>query len=374
MKAKHYLLITVVAYGLVGCSGDDIEDAVEDIETSAALSDIYDACQNENISSVDELENAINSGGNGLSKACRTAIFNVDFDQLSNNSTVSLNLDIALPTPGQEVNPFTSSNNTWFRLSNSVDTDLSDGTNILISTTQENLELSTLTVEGIDENGNLMPISSFQFTQNLAQLLSVNYIIDYSGSMLEADLQATSGYLTSWNNALNDNINSAVYHFSAEVADQMNGFSNNQQQIELALAYNPNIARGSTALYDAVGLAYNNPNPNSDFHINMIVSDGADNSSTNFTLETIQTLVVEANVYTIIIAGGLVDLTSLEGIVGDKGLIIYRYQIDEMLDMLQPLFRLGQNIYQLEIADDISGYSNVIIKDADETNLLNIDL
>ena len=89
------LLFLIITLG-INCISVELDSNDEEIEQlGLQLSEIYSNCKSEGIRDQQALEDALNSGGNEISKNCRTNIGNLDFEL----AVEAINLDLTLPYP-----------------------------------------------------------------------------------------------------------------------------------------------------------------------------------------------------------------------------------------------------------------------------------
>ncbi len=344
------LFLSVLLVSLtVSCSVDDQETQKLQDQLDAA----YEACMNEGIDDLEALEDALNNGGQNLSKPCRTALGKIDFQGVVDS--FKFNLAFETPTPGKTRNPFRDQESSWLALTPWNATDNS----FYISTGLDTNDPAGIVIEGVDINGNKTAL-----TANVADIsssqLAINYTTDYSGSMLLDDIVAVSGYYQDLHAVLPSGYLGRVDIFSDAVTNKT-GFTTTAATINTALQHDTAYTRASTALYDAWSTAITALNGRGEkVRINILTTDGYENSSTA-TKTALTTAVQASDAFNVIIASGWAEVDTLSTILGSKGILIYKYQIDEAYALAADMQNALGDIDVVTIPGGISGYKKILV-------------
>jgi len=354
LKVSLLLLLLLI----VSCT-----TTLDEEELTQQLEDVYDACENDGIDDIDSLENLLNSGGNNLSNTCRVALGNVDFSGIVDAFDISL--DFEIPSPGKEINPLLTESSSWQQMNTWSTTDSFQ----YISTGLDFVSQSAIEMQGVDNDGLRTTISDFTMTNVVESDVAISYTTDYSGSMLESDIVAINEYFQDFHLVLPDFTPTNVTIFSDEVTAKTSGFITDAPAVNAALTFDSNYMRGSTALYDAWGDALTKLDAeNKKLTLNVVATDGFENSSTVYTTRNaLQQKIVDSNSYNIVIAALWAETRVLQDLVGDKGIVIYKYQIDEAQRIIADLKTLLSNIVKIQVNEDVSGYTSLEIIYSDQT-------
>lgn len=356
---KTFCLIIISLLFISACS-----ISVDDQELSALegqLEAAYEACENDGIDDLDSLEAALNNGGQNLSKSCRTALAIIDFQGVVNSFSISLNFEI--PSPSDAENPFRDQSSSWQAMTQWIST----SNNFYFSTGLDTNDPNNIIVEGVDATGNLTAI-----TPDIAALsaseIAISYTTDYSGSMLEDDIIAVSAYYQDIHAAMPTNYSGRVDIFSDMVTNKT-AFTTTSSTLNSALAHDPDYERSLTALYDAWNTAITALNTRAEkVKINILTTDGYENNST-ISITEITDAVQNSDVFNIIIASGWAEVDELKNIVGDKGFVIYKYQIDEAQTLIADLKNALDDINIVTVSSDVSAYDELRVSYQGETKL-----
>ena len=363
-KTATLLFLMTQLWVISGCNIDTqvTIDEQKLAALEAQLQLIYTECEDENISSQEDLEEALNNGGNGLSKGCRTAIGTLNFQDATD--ILSLSISFELPEPEADVNPVRE-RTTWIPVSGWD----AQNTRISFSSGIENFDAGTVSVVGVLPSGALETIEDFSFSEIQVDDAAVGYTTDYSGSMLEQDLVSLSSYQTNFHAILPNGIPTMVQLFSNDATPRFEGFRTDEAGILSALAYDPDYRRRNTALFDAWYMAIESLQAqNKKAAINILATDGFENSSELYDEAALSSLIAGSDVFNLIVASGWSEKQRLQNIVGDKGIVIYKYQIDEAIEVANDINSLLDNIRILDLTEDLSSYSElrVIVNEVDK--------
>ena len=350
------LILLLVMLSLMGACEANVEAEVDDqklAELQQQLREVYKECSNEGIQSPEELADVLNNGGNGLSKQCRTAMANVDFEGVVTKFNITLEFET--PKPAEEVNPFRASD-AWIML-----TEWNATTNQLIVTSGiQTLNWDNVTIEGVNAEGAASLISGFSIVDLTASDLSIAYTIDYSGSMLEADITKVSEYFADFHGVLPAGIPASVQIFSDAVTVKTTGFQSDAETVTGALAFDQSYDRASTALFDAWGSALEKlASRNSILQLNIVATDGFENSSTSYDQAGLKALINQKVTFNLIIAAGWSEPDLLKNIVGENGMVVFKYQIDEALDIAEDISNTLAHIKLVTINENIDSYTKL---------------
>jgi hypothetical protein len=340
-----------------GCLEVDVDEeglGEDALEVESQLQVVYANCDNEGISDINSLENILNSGGNGISKQCRTALGKVDFQSLVDNFSFSVNFE--LPKPAEDINPFRDSTFQWQTIS---EWNTSDKT-LYVMSGISSVDWDNVEVMGVNAAGAETAINDFSLSSLSADFSVIAYTTDYSGSMLDNDIRQISGYFSDFHQILTALLPSTVQIFSDSVTPITTGFITNSVSLVNAFAFDEAYPRASTALYDAWARALMEIKSSNKFiGLNIMVTDGFENSSKTTDEVTLRNLINEVNAYNLVIACGWAEVNKLKNLVGSKGMVVFKYQIDEAVQLAGDIGSALDNIRRLNVNEDLSSYSEL---------------
>ena len=359
--------ITVLIFITILATACEVVDEAEEI--TKTLQTVYDACGDENIDSLGDIENVINANGNDLSLACRNSFQEVKLPELSSK----LKLSISLDTPFNEV--IATSKDKLFSL-----TELSaQNKKVMLSGIYtNNFDLSTLIksdvlVSGIDENGISTSISDFSISNPWNEsAVAVSYVQDYSGSMFASQLTKIGSYMQDFDSLINQTSKRSLIRFADDINDVSQGFTSDTVSIQDDLAYDTSEVQGGTSLYDAWGSAIGQLNTeNSDLKLVVLATDGGENNSESYNKAQLKELVSTSNAFHVVFGSFFARKSNLVDILGERGVLLYTFQIDSLKDNIDELVLMLQRSVNLEIHEDISPYESIQVTINDvQTNLL----
>ena len=350
---------------LTGCDTELDIDAKKLQELEQQLQSVYDSCVNEGINNVEKLETALNSGGNGISKSCRTALAKIDFEDVITKFNLKLNFEV--PKLKNEINPFRITESPW---QNITQWD-SNKKHLMITSGIESVDWSKTQIKGVSSEGVSTVINDVIFTNPLANNSAISYTTDYSASMLETDIRAVSQYFSNFHQVLPENLPATVQIFSDETISKTADFLSTNNDITLALAFDETYSRGATALFDAWGLALEKlSNQDKALSLNIIATDGFENHSVNYNEAQLIEAIQQSNAFNLIIASGWSEPARLQKLVSNKGIVVFQYQIDEAQQLSLDIADSLSNIKIVTINENITLYSELHFLLNDTTKLI----
>ncbi|MCR9133069.1 MAG: hypothetical protein NXI08_10855 [bacterium] len=351
---------------LFGCITADADIDAEKLEqVSFQLAEIYTNCKEEGINDQKSLEDALNSGGNNISKKCRTTIGKLDFQMAS--EVVQLKITFELPKPGEDINPLVETES-WYSFSEST---FSDEGLLTFSPGLDTIDINEISIYGLDTEGNRSLITDFFIHDYNFENATVAFTTDYSGSMLTRDLESVDDYYKMFYSIMPNTIPVMIQIFSDSVTPKSYGFTTDSGLINSALKYDPEYQRSSTALFDAWSQAIASLNEHdSEIKISVLMTDGYENSSLNVSRNQLNSEVLNSNVFNIVIASGWAETKKLKNIVGAKGLVFFKYQIDEAQALALDIKKMLGSLKLLQF-NDLTEYNEIQIFSG-EVNTLTI--
>ena len=347
-----YVYILIGLAGLVLSTGCKCTNCSVDYNVTQQLENIYLECSDENISDLKEFEAVLNSGGNGLDKSCRTAIGQLDFQEVV--KSFDFNLSFELPKPEEDINPLRTAKLPWFGVTQWVSTEGS----ITLSSAVNSVVWDEVTLRGITSGGESIPVTQFSFENIGVSDIAVSYTTDYSASMLEADLLSLSDYFTAFHTVLPQNLAANVQLFSDEVTPRSNGFVIDKESVLTHLAFDSEYDRGLTALFDAWADALDAlDGKNSKVQLNILATDGFENDSEYTDEATLIQKISQSHAFNLVIASGWSEPQRLKTLVGNKGIVIFKYQIDEAVGVAEDIKQFLSRMKRLKVNEDVSGYT-----------------
>ena len=353
---------------LISLSISSCSLSVDEEELTRQLEETYSACKNEGIDDIASLENSLNNGGNNLSKACRVALGSIDFAGIV--SAFDVSLDFELPSPGQEINPLLSESSSWQKVSEWSAGEFTQ----YISTGLDFAGQSDISLQGVGSDGSITDITNFTVNAVVDGDVVISYTTDYSGSMLQSDILAVDGYFQDFHSTLPSTTPASVAIFSDELTAKTTGFVSDATTVNAALTFDSNYTRASTALYDAWGDALTKLEAeNAKFALNIITTDGFENSSIVYASRSaLRQKILDSKAFNIVIASSWAETSVLQGLVADKGIVIYKYQIDEAQRIIANIKTMMANMKEVVVSDGVSGFDslNLIYNNETKTSIV----
>jgi hypothetical protein len=307
-RITQALLLISLTQPLTGCFSDDDLTAIEK------------ACGNQS------LEDIQNNNAQGISQECRNAI------------------ESALDAE-------------YYTEYNSLVTREINGGLIVWGATENGDTINTSNLE-VRHNGELLEASQYQWNQLQTSdiELTVSYVIDYSGSMQETDLQDAADITRQLNQLLPDATTSNVIIFSETSQTLSEG--NNKEATDIALGANLDFERSSTALFDAIQNGINLMSFETTTPINLLVlvTDGYENASTLTDKASVLAELEENSIWVLSLGSLFADHNTLSELTSGRGFYVKSAKLLTLKERILTMASQLKNLHQLELtgSTDIS--------------------
>lgn len=349
-----YVYILIVFAVLVLSTGCKCSSCSVDFNLTQQLDQVYLECSDQNISNLKQLQSMLNSGGNGLNKGCRAAIGQLDFQEVVDS--FDFNLSFELPKPEEDINPLRTADLPWFGVTAWESAEES----ITLSSAVNSVDWDAVRLRGITSVGESVPVTGFTFESIGAGDIAVSYTTDYSASMLEADLISLSSYFGAFHGVLPQSLPANVQIFSDAVTPRTNGFVADKDTVLTQFAFDTGYERGLTALFDAWADALDALTAaNTKVQLNILATDGFENNSEYTDEAALIQKINDSRAFNLVIASGWSEPSKLQKLVGSKGVVIFKYQIDEAVDAAEDIKMFLSHMKRLKVNEDVSGFTKL---------------
>jgi uncharacterized protein (DUF2237 family) len=362
---KTTLTTLCLSLSFLGCAEQIDPDAEEALTLDEQLSNTYQSCQNEGIRDIETMERILNAGAAHLGEHCVAALGKVDFEAME--SEFGLELTFETPRPDRELNPLSDPGSSWQNI-----TGWSSANNsAFVSTGTETNAANNMRVIGIDDEGRTSPVYNFFVNDLSVEDIAINFTLDYSNSMSNENLAYINDYFKDLHSSLPEGIPTRVTVFSDTTNFRTNGFVTDYAEIQAALDFDQSLTRGGTALYDAWNFSLPGLHEeNRPVTINIIATDGFENSSSSRSRHLLESLIADTNTFNIILASTWAEPDAMEKIIGDKGFIAYKYQISQAQTIVADIKSMLENMKLIQIDDELADYQAVRLENGNKERLL----
>jgi hypothetical protein len=214
---------------------------------------------------------------------------------------------------------------------------------------------------------------SFTFSGDITgELLSLQFVNDYSASMRDDDLDVVSTI----HNDILDVLPSAVYEgeatfFSTEVTVKQ-PFTDDESALRSALERDSSIERETTALYDGMGTGLTSL-LGRDRPLKLIVvsTDGLENASSEFSKADILSLLQQNHVGVLMLGAVFSDVAEMRELAGPYGVFFYTPGYEDLRAYVQQYVSSLANLALLRLPPEYANASEVQISVAGEQ--VNVD-
>ena len=368
---RHTLTISsttqrLLLVGLVLLAGCAAEPQPNDglLTLDDQLANVFDNCSKNGIVDLQTLEDTLNDGGAALSKECVTALGKVDYEQLV--ALPEFSLDFDTPRPNEVLNPVRQDQN-WMSIrefdkkehshyfSSGLDTDIA----------------SKIKVTGIAPDGSTVSLHNFILENIDVNEVAVNFITDYSTSMINSDLFNMSDYFKSIYAGFPEGVATQVAVFSDGMKYRTQGYSKDYNTVQSALDFDQNYVRGGTALYDSWSYSIATlVAQNKRIMVNILMTDGFENASSPLSRGTLKKMIKDSGVFNVVIASTWAEPADLNDIIGENGFVAFKYQIEQAQTIIADIATALQNMKVLRLQDDLEGLDGIQLEYGNEAKLL----
>lgn len=351
-----------------GCAVDQ-QTLLADSETSLLtldeqLDNAYVNCRKDGIVDLKTLQDKLNDGGGGLSKLCVEALGKIDFEELIASSDFKLDFDT--PLPDVVINPL-KDDPKWRSMSRF---DTATSSHYFTSGGDTNIA-NNIKVTGIAPDGSDVPLHNFILQNIDVDEVAVNFITDYSTSMVNSDLLNMSNYFKTIYDAFPKGVATQVAIFSDAIKYRTSGFSTDYNTVQKALDFDHTYIRGATALYDSwaqsiAGLVYEDKR----VLVNILMTDGFENASSPRSRKALERMIEETGVFNVVIASTWAEPGDLQDLIGENGFVAFKYQIENSQTIIADIAQALRNMKVLRVEDDIGGLDGIRLEYLNEAKLL----
>ncbi len=179
------------------------------------------------------------------------------------------------------------------------------------------------------------------------RFVSLAMLNDYSGSMLDSDLDDVEVLQLDVLECLPPNTEGSVTYFSEEV-EQVQDFTEDPAALEDALVRNDDFERSSTALYDGMGEALTAlAERDRPVRVLMVSSDGLENASDEWEQEPLLEMIEQEDVTVVMLGALFADIDQMRTLTRHDGVFFYTpfyadmgHQLDTYVTSLKQMARV----------------------------------
>jgi hypothetical protein len=192
-------------------------------------------------------------------------------------------------------------------------------------------------------------------------VIALSLINDYSGSMLDQDLDAVEQIHTDMFTYLPPVHETEVIQFSDEV-DIRQSHTTDAEALLAAVARDDDYIRGSTALYDGMGIGLDRlVERDRPVKILMVSTDGAENSSSRYTKPELLQTTREHGVIVVMLGALLADVPEMRDLIGDRGALFYTRYYSELRAQMQAYLESLGEIVEVHLDPEYAEASSVVV-------------
>lgn len=204
--------------------------------------------------------------------------------------------------------------------------------------------------------------------------LSLAAVIDYSGSVLDDDLDFVTDALSLLFENLDTSYRGEVVKFSTEV-QVTQSFTSDSAQL-LAAVQDETFERSLTSLFDGLMQAIaDTAEETTGLKLAILFTDGLDNDS-SATYEQVRTLFQNEGIPVCVVGVGFADVDLLQQIADDSGcFFIYRALFADLEDAFGTVVDQIEKLYRIRFdSDDLNGLDTLRLSITTDTGLRELDI
>ncbi|MDH5301846.1 MAG: hypothetical protein OEW58_10845 [Gammaproteobacteria bacterium] len=353
----------LAAFLLLGCA---VEPPPNDdlLTLDQQLENMLVHCRNDGITDLKTLQDTLNEGGSGLSEGCIDALGKIDFEQLV--ALPDFQLDFDTPHPNEVINPLRQDRN-WFNISSN---DKKYDAHYFSSGLDTDI-IGKIKLTGIAPNGDTVPLKNFILQNINPDDVAVNFLTDYSTSMINSDLFRISDYFKRIYAGFPNGISTQVAVFSDTIKYRTKGFVTDYNKIQEALDFDHTYIRGGTALYDSWGYSIASlVMQKKPIIINILMTDGFENASSPRSRGLLKDMIRDSGAFNVVIASTWAEPADLNDIIGKNGFVAFKYQIEQSQTIIADIAEALRNMKILRVQDNLDGLDGIRIEYGNEAKLL----
>jgi hypothetical protein len=215
-------------------------------------------------------------------------------------------------------------------------------------------------------SGTVTTLSSSDFTAAVASSTgspqaSVEFVLDYSASMREADLNTAAEISSMFVTYAPPIYEAEVIAFSKTVT-QRSTYSTVSSSIVGALAKDTSITRASTALFDGVGKGVERlASRSTAAKVLFVFTDGVENASTTYTKSTAVSSLSSNKVFVVAVGSLFSDLSVLKELAGDRGVYLYGDELTTIKSNIGNFMKSFENWTQVTLPASMATAKSVTV-------------
>lgn len=192
-------------------------------------------------------------------------------------------------------------------------------------------------------------------------VISLALVNDYSGSMLDADLDVVERIHTDMFTYLPAVHETEVVLFS-DAAVVRQSFTSDLEVLRGAVRRDDAFERGSTALYDGMQLGLDAlAGRTRPVKILMVSTDGAENASQHATKAGVLRTAADHGVVVVMLGALLADVQEMRELAGDRGVLFYTHYYSELRDQVEAYLESLGDIVVVEIPAEQAEADSVVL-------------
>lgn len=193
-------------------------------------------------------------------------------------------------------------------------------------------------------------------------LLSIGIVNDYSGSMVQGDLQTVASIETDLFSYVPPVYEAEVTQFSSDVVVKQ-PFTTDQDALLGAVAYDESFDQQLTALYDGMGTGLDSLlTRNRPLRLLIVATDGQENDSQQYTRDEIIALVAAENVPVLMLGALFAEPAELRSLAGSRGVYFYTPYYDDARAQVEQYLTSLSNLVAINIPPDARGDGPVVVE------------
>lgn len=225
-------------------------------------------------------------------------------------------------------------------------------------------EGATVTVTGPDGETTELAASELQLQakgDSAESLVSVALVNDYSGSMLDHDLDNVEALELDLLDCLPPSTEASVTVFSDDVVVRQR-FTEDRAALAAAVRRDDGFDRSSTALYDGMGHALDDLTMR-DRPVRLLIvsSDGLENASVNQNKQELLQEVQSEGVTVVMLGALFADLYEMDDLTRHDGVFFYTPFYDDMAEFAGEYIRSLKSMVELTIPSQYAGAQSISI-------------
>jgi hypothetical protein len=215
----------------------------------------------------------------------------------------------------------------------------------------------------IDGETTTLPPDAFEIRRvEAGDVIALSLVNDYSGSMLDQDLAVVERIHTDMFTYLPAVHETEVILFS-DAVDTRQPYTSDASALLAAVERDDAYARGSTALYDGMGIALDGlVERDRPVKILMVSTDGAENASIRSTKPELLTTIQDHGVVVVMLGALLADVPEMRELTGQRGVLFYTRYYDGLRAQMQAYLESLGEIVEVQLSPEHAQAPSVILE------------